>query len=68
MPHPEVGEALVLYIVPDKGAEDIIDRVRRSLSINWTCESIQIVSEIPKTANGKISRASLPATVIETYE
>ena len=68
MPHPEVGEALALYIVPDKGAEDIIDRVRRSLSINWTCESIQIVSEIPKTANGKISRASLPATVIETYE
>ena len=66
--HPEVGEALALYIVQDKGAEDIIDRVRRSLSITWTCESIQIVSEIPKTANGKISRASLPAMVIETYE
>ncbi len=68
VPHPEVGEVLALYIVPDKGAEDIIDQVRRSLSINWTCESIQIVSEIPKTASGKISRASLPATVIETYE
>ena len=68
VPHPEVGEALALYIVPDKGAEDIIDRVRRSLSINWTCESIQIVSEIPKTARGKVSRVSLPSMVIATYE
>jgi acyl-CoA synthetase (AMP-forming)/AMP-acid ligase II len=68
VPHPEVGEALALYIVPDKGAGDIIDRVRRSLSISWTCESIQIVSEIPKTARGKVSRASLPAMVIGTYE
>jgi acyl-CoA synthetase (AMP-forming)/AMP-acid ligase II len=68
VPHPEVGEALALYIVPDKGAEDIIDRVRCSLPINWTCESIQIVSEIPKTARGKVSRASLPAMVIGTHE
>lgn len=66
--HPEVGEALVLYIVPDKGAGDIIDRVRRSLPTNWTCESIQVVSEIPKTASGKVSRVSLPATVIGTHE
>ena len=68
VPHSEVGEALALYIVPDKGAGDIIDRVRRSLSINWTCESIQIVSEIPKTARGKVSRSSLSAMVIGTYE
>jgi acyl-CoA synthetase (AMP-forming)/AMP-acid ligase II len=68
VPHTEVGEALVLYLVPDKGAKDIIDRVSRSLPINWTCESIQIVSEIPKTARGKVSRASLPAMVIETHE
>jgi acyl-CoA synthetase (AMP-forming)/AMP-acid ligase II len=68
VPHPEVGEALALYIVPDKGARGIVDRVRRSLSINWTCESIQIVSEIPKTARGKVLRASLPAMVIETHE
>jgi acyl-CoA synthetase (AMP-forming)/AMP-acid ligase II len=66
MPHPEVGEALALYIVPDKGAGDIIDPVRRSLSINWTCESIQIVSEIPKTASGKVARTSLPAMASRT--
>ncbi|RSL15187.1 acyl-CoA synthetase (AMP-forming)/AMP-acid ligase II [Edaphobacter aggregans] len=67
VPHPEVGEALALYIVPDKGAEDIIDRVRRSVSSNWTCESIQIVSEIPKTARGKVSRASLRSMVVGTH-
>lgn len=66
--HPEVGEALALYIVPDKGAGDIIDKVRRSLPTNWTCESIQIVSEIPKTVRGKVSRVSLPATVSRTHE
>jgi acyl-CoA synthetase (AMP-forming)/AMP-acid ligase II len=57
--HPEVGEALALYIVPDKDVLDVADRVRRSLPTFWTCESINIVSEIPKTAHGKISRVSL---------
>jgi acyl-CoA synthetase (AMP-forming)/AMP-acid ligase II len=60
VPHPEVGEALTLNIVPDKEAGDIIDRVRRSLPVSWTCESIQVVSEITKTVRGKVSRVSLP--------
>ena len=68
MPHPEAGEALALYIVPDKGAGDVIGQVRRGLPAYWTCESIQIVSEIPKTASGKVSRAFLPAKVIGTHE
>jgi acyl-CoA synthetase (AMP-forming)/AMP-acid ligase II len=68
VPHPEVGEALALYIVPEEVAEDIVDRVRRTLPINWTCESIQIVSEIPKTARGKVARASLPAVAAGHYE
>jgi len=60
VPHPESGEALALYIVPEKEAHDVVDRVRRSLPTYWTCESINIVSEIPKTARGKVSRSSLP--------
>jgi len=60
VPHPEAGEALALYIVPDKGASEIVERVRRSLPTYWTCESIDMVSEIPKTARGKLSRAALP--------
>ena len=62
--HPEAGEALALYIVPEEGAAGVLDQVRRSLPVHWTCQSIQIVSEIPKTASGKVSRASLPAKVL----
>jgi acyl-CoA synthetase (AMP-forming)/AMP-acid ligase II len=68
VPHAEAGEALALYIVPDKGADGVIGQVRRSLPTYWTVESIQIVSEIPKTARGKVSRAPLPAKVIGTHE
>jgi acyl-CoA synthetase (AMP-forming)/AMP-acid ligase II len=63
---PEVGEALALYIVPDKEASEVADRVRRSLPTYWTCESINIVSEIPKTARGKVSRVSLPKKAVAT--
>lgn len=59
IPHSEVGEALVLYVVPEKESCDVIERVRRSLPLFWTCASINLVSEIPKTAHGKVARAAL---------
>lgn len=61
--HPEAGEALVLYVVPQANEDSVADRVRRSLPIHWTCDSIRIVSEIPKTDNGKISRQALAREV-----
>lgn len=57
--HPVVGEALALYIVTDPKAQNVVDQVRRSLPANWTCESITIVSEIPKTSSWKVSREAL---------
>ncbi len=57
--HPEAGEALALYIVPDKKARNVARDIRRSLPVHWTCDSINIVSGIPKTFRGKVSRASL---------
>jgi acyl-CoA synthetase (AMP-forming)/AMP-acid ligase II len=57
--HEETGEALVLWIVPEQGAQNIVEQVRHSLPVHWTCESIKIVSEIPKTSHGKISLSSL---------
>jgi len=57
--HPEAGEALVLYIVPDNTIDRVADRVRRSLPVHWTCDSIRIVSELPKTSSGKVSREAL---------
>jgi len=66
VPHSEAGEALALYVVPDKGATGVLDQIRRSLPPYWTCQSIQIVSEIPKTARGKVSRVSLPVVATGT--
>jgi acyl-CoA synthetase (AMP-forming)/AMP-acid ligase II len=62
--HPEAGEALALFIVPDhnvtdKGEEDLSERVRRSLPPHWTCSSVTLVSELPKTTSGKIARPQL---------
>lgn len=61
--HPEAGEALVLYVVPERGEDSLAERVRRSLPVHWTCDSVRIVSEIPKTDNGKISREALAREV-----
>jgi len=57
--HPEAGEALVLFIVPDQGASIQIDEVRRHLPAHWEIDSIRLVSELPKTAVGKIALSSL---------
>jgi acyl-CoA synthetase (AMP-forming)/AMP-acid ligase II len=56
---PEAGEALVLLIVPDKGAKLAKDRIRRDLPAHWTLASVQFVSELPKTSAGKIARSAL---------
>jgi len=57
--HPEAGEALALFIVPENGAGDLPDRVRRALPPHWTCSAVHIIRELPKTSNGKIARHQL---------
>lgn len=57
--HPETGEALALFIVADNRASMIGERVRRALPPQWTCVSVRVVPELPKTANGKIARSQL---------
>jgi len=69
--HPEAGEALALLVVPDKCVvgnavaenreDDFRDMVLRALPPHWTCVSVKIVAELPKTANGKIARSQLQA-------
>jgi acyl-CoA synthetase (AMP-forming)/AMP-acid ligase II len=58
--HPEAGEALVLFIVPDHGARIGLEEVRRHLPAHWAIDSIRLVSELPKTSVGKIALSSLP--------
>lgn len=61
--HPEAGEALALFVVKDAGHDDgsnsLLERVRQSLPSQWTCTSIKIVPELPRTSNGKIARSKL---------
>ncbi len=57
--HPEAGEALVLLIVPDRGASLAREEIRHSLPAHWTLDSIRFVSELPKTSAGKIARSAL---------
>jgi long-chain acyl-CoA synthetase len=57
--HPEAGEALVLFIVPDQGATIVVEEVRRHLPAHWALDSIRLVSELPKTSTGKIALSLL---------
>lgn len=63
--HPEAGEALALLVVAEKTAQsengNFGERVRRSLPPHWTCVSVKLVTELPRTSNGKIARSELPA-------
>jgi acyl-coenzyme A synthetase/AMP-(fatty) acid ligase len=59
--HPEAGEALVLFVVPDQGATVVTEEVRRGLPAHWTLDLIRLVSELPKTSAGKIARSVLSA-------
>jgi len=62
IPHPEAGEAIALFIVPQSGASDVPERVKTALPPHWTCTEINLVGEIPKTTNGKIARNLLRTT------
>jgi acyl-coenzyme A synthetase/AMP-(fatty) acid ligase len=62
--HPEAGEALALFVVADHvvakhGVDGLAERVRRALPPHWTCASVNLVADLPRTANGKIARSQL---------
>ncbi len=61
--HPEAGEALALFIVGDDGTDALVERVRHALPPQWTCTSVKLVVELPRTANGKIARSQLQTLV-----
>lgn len=64
--HPEAGEALALLVVAEKISQadngtNLGERVRHALPPHWTCVSVKLVTELPRTSNGKIARSQLPA-------
>lgn len=44
--HPEAGEAVALYLVPEAGSQDVLTVVRRSLPVEWICDSVDSVREL----------------------
>jgi len=63
--HPEAGEALALFVVADNGTQALVERVRHALPPQWTCNSVKVVAELPKTPNGKIARSQLNSMAVE---
>jgi len=61
--HPEAGEALALFIVGENGADALVERVRHALPPQWTCNSVKVVTELPRTPNGKLARSELQSLV-----
>lgn len=59
--HPEAGEALALFVVPDPGVAIAAEEVRRRLPAHWTLDSVHLVSQLPMTATGKVARSVLAA-------
>jgi len=65
IPHPEAGEALAIFVVADETSahnnrtSSVTDRVRQALPAQWTCSLVKLVSELPRTGNGKIARSQL---------
>jgi acyl-coenzyme A synthetase/AMP-(fatty) acid ligase len=58
--HVEAGEALAVLLVTENGsAESVAERVRRGMPPHWTCVSVKVVPQLPRTTNGKIARAQL---------
>lgn len=57
--HVEAGEALALYVVPTTSAGDVVASIRRAMPPEWVCESVTLLAELPRNANGKLIRARL---------
>jgi acyl-CoA synthetase (AMP-forming)/AMP-acid ligase II len=59
--HPEAGEALVLFVVPENGTRDLSAQIRRALPPHCVCAAVTFVSQLPRTLNGKVARFRLGA-------
>jgi acyl-CoA synthetase (AMP-forming)/AMP-acid ligase II len=61
--HAEAGEAMALYVVVTGDADDVAASIRRAIPSEWVCDSVNIVPELPRNANGKLMRSRLAEIV-----
>ena len=58
--HAEAGEAVALYVVAEHDARDVVASIRRNLPPGWVCDSVNLVTELPRNLHGKLVRSRLP--------
>jgi acyl-CoA synthetase (AMP-forming)/AMP-acid ligase II len=65
VPHPDLGEAVHAYVVPERNAtvtvEELAALVRAELNDIWTPRTVQFVDALPVTAIGKVNTKALRA-------
>lgn len=57
--HPDAGEAVAIFVVPENETQVLAQEVRRALPPQWTCVSVNVVRQLPRTVDGKIERPQL---------
>jgi acyl-CoA synthetase (AMP-forming)/AMP-acid ligase II len=57
--HPDQGESLALLVVAEDSEDLLTERIRQVFPPHWTGAVLKYVNELPRTANGKISRSRL---------
>lgn len=63
--HPEAGEALALFIIPDQGVTLTAETIKHALPAHWTLHCVRFVAELPKTSSGKIAHSMLSSLLQE---
>lgn len=59
VPHPEAGEAFILYVVADGPEQEVVADIHRRMPPDWVCDGVILVPELPKNAHGKLQRTRL---------
>jgi acyl-CoA ligase (AMP-forming) (exosortase A-associated) len=72
LPHPELGQAVALFVVPAAGAQatpkELAEHCKRHLPGYMVPAHVEIRSELPRNPNGKIDRKLLQQSLSTLFE
>lgn len=71
VPHPALGQAVVAVVVPKAegpfDSDGLLTECRRSLPLYMTPSRIEVRTELPRNANGKLDRKSLATELGQVF-